>query len=284
MTPIDDELRTALHRRAAAVAPPADPLSGVERRAARIRRRRMASAVAGTALAVVTAAVAVPLGFNTLRDAAGTARGYAGGGPAMPSPPTGMPTGPTETPPPPNLPANFLDWPARGQSPSSGFESSIVEKWAASHAVKPAESVVIRLWTTRLPEGGEAGIWQLWRLGPAHTVVGQRLADGQTFIIRDTVTPRGARAVSSILQGGAFPHVVVLGPPATGQIRYAADGRRFAPAERLQGFAGGDGWAVFDRTGPAIDQKLPDPIEILDGNGRRIFRGPIDMGPSTPDV
>src|SRR4051794_37891147 len=60
MTPIDDELRSLLHARADVLTPAADPLGGVERRARRMRRNRVAASVAGAALAVSAVAVAVP--------------------------------------------------------------------------------------------------------------------------------------------------------------------------------------------------------------------------------
>src|SRR5689334_14913894 len=60
MTPLDDELRQALSSRAASLAPPADPLTGIEARAGRIRRTRVALAAGGAALAVAAVAVAVP--------------------------------------------------------------------------------------------------------------------------------------------------------------------------------------------------------------------------------
>ncbi len=52
MSPIDDELRAALHGRAKALAPAPDPLAGIEARARRIQRNRVGAAVAGSALAV----------------------------------------------------------------------------------------------------------------------------------------------------------------------------------------------------------------------------------------
>src|SRR3954451_8810401 len=61
MTPIDDELRNLLHARADVVKPAPDPLGGIERRARRMRRNRVAASVAGAALAVSAVAFAVPL-------------------------------------------------------------------------------------------------------------------------------------------------------------------------------------------------------------------------------
>ncbi len=285
MTPIDEELRTALHERARSLPPPADPLAGIERRAARIRRRRVTAAVAGSALAVTVVAVGAPLALDGLRDAGGPARGPAGGG-ALPSPPSGAPTPSTETPPGgPGGVVNFIDWPSRVSGPDDGLTDEIIRQWSKDHHTTPAVVGMALLWRQPLPQGGGvAGIWQLWQLGSrtAYTVVGQRSPDGRTFIVLDQITPGGVKEISSVLSGGAFPHVVVLGPPATGQISYAPDGRRFRPVEHLQGFTGGDGWAVFDRTGGG--QQLPDLIEVLDGDGGLVYRGQIDVGPSSPDV
>ena len=60
MSPLDDELRAALHSRAGSVLPSPDPLVGAERRAAGLRRRRTAASVVGSALAAAAIAVAVP--------------------------------------------------------------------------------------------------------------------------------------------------------------------------------------------------------------------------------
>ena len=58
---LDEQLRATLQGRAATLAPPSDPFPGVERRARGLRRRRVAASVAGTALAVLAVAGAVPL-------------------------------------------------------------------------------------------------------------------------------------------------------------------------------------------------------------------------------
>lgn len=60
MSPLDDELRAALRGRASVLTPVPDPLAGIERRAKRIRRNRVAASVAGSALAVAAIALAVP--------------------------------------------------------------------------------------------------------------------------------------------------------------------------------------------------------------------------------
>ena len=60
MSPLDDQLRAAMHARADDLTPSPDPLAGIESRARGIRRRRLAASVAGAALAVSAIAVAVP--------------------------------------------------------------------------------------------------------------------------------------------------------------------------------------------------------------------------------
>ena len=60
MSPLDDELRRTLTRRADLLAPSPDPLAGVARRVARIRRRRSALAVSGAVAVVAAVALAVP--------------------------------------------------------------------------------------------------------------------------------------------------------------------------------------------------------------------------------
>src|SRR5687767_2819068 len=60
MSPLDDQLRAALQGRAGQLAPSPDPLAGIEARARGIRRRRVATSVAGAALAVAAVALAVP--------------------------------------------------------------------------------------------------------------------------------------------------------------------------------------------------------------------------------
>lgn len=60
MKPLDDELRALLSSRADSVPLVPDPIVGIERRARRIRRNRVAASIAGTALTVTAIAVAVP--------------------------------------------------------------------------------------------------------------------------------------------------------------------------------------------------------------------------------
>jgi len=304
MTPIDDELRTALHRRAAAVAPTADPLAGIEHRAARIRRRRMTAAVAGSALAVT--AVVLPVALVQMRAETGRAGAVAGGGSPSPSRPagTGSPTVDDRQP------ANALSWAYSYQVPDDGLSPAAVHAFAASHHRADDEVVVSPLYVARLPKGYYAYVFQAWfrthrpaadgtieftsEPSPARTVVyltpvpykpGVIPAAPAAGILRDEVTPAGVRQISQILPGDQYPLVLVLGNPrTTGQISYARDGRTLVPVRRLHPVDDQPGLALFLRTGPAIGQQRADLVELRDTQGRVSYRGPIDVGPSAPDV
>lgn len=305
MTPIDDELRTALHRRAAAVAPPADPLVGIEHRAAQIRRRRAAVAVAGSALAVT--AVVLPVALVQLRAEPGRTRAVAGGGTPSSSRPagTGSPSAIDD-----QQPANALSWRYSFQVPDDGLNTAAVHVFAASHHRADDEVVVSPLYVAKLPKGYYAYVFQAWFRthrraadgtieftgdpSPARTVVyltpvpykpGVIPAGRAAGILRDEVTPPAVRQISQVLPGDRYPLVLVLwNPSTTGQISYAEDGRTFVPVRRLRPIDTQPGLALFLRTGPAIGQKAPDLIELRAAGGGLIYRGPIDVGPSTPDV
>jgi hypothetical protein len=70
MSPLDDELRTALSSRTASLTTGPDFLAGVERRAKRLRRQRVASTVAGSAMAVTALGLGGPLVASSLTGTA----------------------------------------------------------------------------------------------------------------------------------------------------------------------------------------------------------------------
>jgi hypothetical protein len=112
MSPLDDELHKALHTRAGLIAPPADPLGGIERRARGIKRRRLTATLAGGALALAAAGVAVPA--------------------LLPDPDRSAPQNVATSPTP--APADYsLDpaspWAARGTDPSPAFRQA----WLTKH-------------------------------------------------------------------------------------------------------------------------------------------------------
>ena len=112
MSPIDDELRSLLHSRAAEVAPAPDPLHGISSRARGIRRRRAGTAAAGAAAVVVAIAVGVPLlvsgNDTTLRQPVAT---------PVATPAATASAAPTATPRPAAPPSNLVTWLARRRRP-----------------------------------------------------------------------------------------------------------------------------------------------------------------------
>jgi hypothetical protein len=93
--------------------------------------------------------------------------------------------------------------------------------------------------------------------------------------------PAVTNEVSFVLPGDAYPWVLVIGAPGTEQILYETDPGTFEPVETV------DGWALFKRTGSGPRSNDSDRIEVLDGNGdldHPLYYGPIDTGPSEPDV
>lgn len=289
MSPIDEELRTTLRRRAEGLPPPADPLVGIERRAGQMRRRCRAGAVAGAALAVVAVAVAVPLSSAAAHRATPTS-GYAS---AVPTMAVGIPQAPESslgtTLADPRELKNFIDWLPRGSIEAhENLDEEVGRLWAQRHDIGADQAGINLLWESPLPDGSRAGIWQFWKLGTTtgYTVIGQRLTNGKVVIVSDVVSPKNVGEISAVLVGPHFGFVLVLGPPQTGQIRYAADGLHFAPVDRQPGYIGGPGWAVFDWLGPGRYGSAtrptgqPDRIELLGANGRPTYVGPIDgLGP-----
>lgn len=285
MSPLDTELREALHRRAGDVTSVTDPTPGIERRARTIRRRRTATAVVGAAVAVAAVAFAVPAITDAVRDDS-QAKFTTSVSPTPQQTALNYPA-----------PVNALAWPARGEAGTAdghAFLNKVLADFTHRHGM-PVTGV--SLWFGRLPTGSTVGVSQVWAGdgSDAWTVVAQQLTDGTLFVVREEPTwfsdqkpgePVSAtkedvariKQISAVVQGEAYPYVVVVGAPTTGQILYAADGVTFNPVDTR------DGVAVFERTGPTTS--APDLIEVLDGNGNLdapAYKGQIDTGPSTPD-
>lgn len=160
MAGFDDELRAALRERAGRVPTPPDVGASVERRARRIHRRR--TALSGTAVVAVTAAIA--LGPSLARmladspleatDAPPTAEGAAVDD-VRGSPGT-IPDG---------APENVLRWGTRGTTLPSWCRDA-TNRWLARDAgnrgADPSETHIRTLWRGGLPDGRWARLAQVW--------------------------------------------------------------------------------------------------------------------------
>jgi hypothetical protein len=265
MSPLDDELRALFQERADVLAPSADPMAGIERRAKRMRRNRVAASVAGSALAVAAIAVAVPL----LRpDAHGAASQLGTPGPSAPavlepSPSDGLNLDPQHP------------WAYRGDKAliAANELSSLRAEWSAvhpgsslsplfGHVYEPSQKPEIAF-VASSPAGDRWGVATTSEAGWDFRV--------------DLPLPAPTPVLMAAIPGDEVPRLLVLAGPRTGQISYAKDGVSF------QAYPGVDVGVVFV---PLEGDTSHDAVQVLDGNGNidaPLFEGPApDASTSTP--
>jgi hypothetical protein len=293
MSPLDDELRAVFSARAGALQPSPDPFAGVERRARRMRRNRVAASVAGAALAVSAIAVAVPmLGSSTVT--------------VQPAPPA---TAPSSEAPEPAASRFALDpanpWAYRGDPDVAvqGDLDAYTVEWAARHGVliddvnlvplfgqvyEPAATPEL-VFLVRQQSTNEAwwGVAQATESGP-ELVVDVRLSDGTTAL------PAG-------LPGDEVARLLVVAAPEVAEVQYGPDatsewttmesiaaGVAITPLEgdpgsdRVRGLAP-DGLVVFEGAAPdptrsAAEMAAADAArearEAAEGEGEGTATGP----------
>jgi hypothetical protein len=269
MSPIDDELRNLLHARADVLAPAPDPLGGIERRARRMRRNRVAASVAGAALAVSAVAVAVPL----LRP--GTDNGatqFASQQPSLSGP---QPSSTSQA----ALPATALDpqhpWAYRGDpAVIAGNElTTLRSEWTTKHpgttlaplfghVYEPSAQTEIVFVST-----GDTNRW-----GVATSSEG-----GWSFLVDEPLAP-AATVLMTALPGDEVQRLLILAGPTTGQISYAADGTTF------RDYPGVDVGVVFV---PLEGDTSRAVVRVLDGDGdldNPVFLGRIPTATGSGDV
>jgi hypothetical protein len=184
MTPLDDELRQALSSRAASLAPPADPLAGIEARAGRIRRTRMALAAGGAALAVAAVAVAVPA-LDTGRSPA----------------PQQIGTTPTAT-------AGPSSWAYRGNEIPQGTLDAFQREWGVRH---PGSTLVPLFGQVYEPSATQ----ELVFVAGDRVGVVQSAEPGPEFLYDES--SRSPDVLAFVLPGDEVPRVLaVAAPDSTG--------------------------------------------------------------------
>jgi hypothetical protein len=200
MSPLDDQLRAALHGRADVLAPSPDPLAGIERRARGMKRRRVAASVAGAALAVVAIAVAVPsLGSG------GKPTQYASGGPTS------------------LAPASTLDpehpWAFRGTTLTPGTAAHFQQEWASRHPGSRLSPLFAQVYA---PSGQEeAAFVATGNGGPRFGwVTGSSFLHDETYGLPEP-------ALQFALPGDEVPRLVVVAAPDSTSVEYAADGHTY---------------------------------------------------------
>lgn len=226
MSPIDDELRRALQRRATGVAPSPDPLAGIERRAGRMRRNRLAASVAGSVLAVAALATAVPLlSSPTGPDAP----------PVAVTPPAASPS-PVET-----SSAYALDpaapWDYRGTPLGElgpGTVETVTREYATQRGVPESSLTLTPLWGQVEEPSGQAELVFVAAVdGEARWGVVQASESGPEFPVEQPL-PEPAVALAAALLGDEVARLVVVAAPSVGELQYGSDdASEFAPMEEL---------------------------------------------------
>jgi hypothetical protein len=260
MSPIDDELRALLHSRADVLAASPDPLGGIERRAGRMRRNRVAASVAGAALAVSAVALAVPAlspfnGGGTTQYATSPSPAVSPSGVAQPDPALD-----------PQHP-----WAYRGD-PALIAGNELVTLRAEWSALRPGTTLTPLFGHVYEPSGQtevaflSTGDQDRWGIATSSE-------GGWTFPFTAPL-PGPSVAMMAQLPGDEVSRLLILAAPSTGDISYAADGTSYktvpmvVPGVAFQALEGDTSQAM---------------VRILDGNGdlnRAVFEGVVP--PVTP--
>ena len=272
MSPLDNELHDALHQRATSIAAPADPMAGIERRAAGIRRRRLVGAVAAGALVIAAGVAAVPA--------------------LLPGSPTAKLTpatqGPTAAPTAAALPANLLQsWPQRGGSTRAPSTDELAQRFAAAMG-RPGDSAQVGYRTLFIGDTGRGEaftVGQAWFHGDSQAydvayTTGARDSSGaltnELFLGKPTPADPVVLAFQVPNLAGMSDLLVVVPQPGTGQVLYAdSASAAFRPITGQERY---DGVVLVDRQLSATD----DQLELLDGNGDTTH--PTYQGPVAPLV
>ena len=292
MTPIDDELRITLHERAQHVSPTSDAFRGIERRAKKIRRQRVAGAVTGAALALAAVAVAVPTISGAL-DGDQASPGSFAVQPTVAPHESGSPS-PAESAVPQG--AALQSWPYVGMNTVADGANRIdmLQKMSQALAARwPGAQVTLE--NLHPLYGGISSTDQLI-LVAAGRVTGNPQAP--TMVAAAWVKPTSGSAalvglhdiapdaaqVSAFVPAPGTPRTgtaVVVSQPGTGQVMLQEPGGTWQPVTTVEGR-----YATFALTMPPAGQVVPQ-IMVLDGDGNMdhpLYQGPIGRGLTFPDI
>jgi len=248
MSPLDDELRTALQLRAAVIPPSPDPLAGIEQRVRRMRRNRAASAVAASALAVAAIALAVP--------ALTPSTNPVPVGPATSAPPSAVPSqvpptqGPETLPPAPTAPVFRFEapWAYRGDRGvlGDGFLATATREWATSKGVAEEQVELVPLYGEVFEPSGQARLVYAARVRGSVDAEYGAVTTGEAGpeLVSRTALDRSVTVLLVPVPGDEIPGLYAVAAPDTGRLEYAADGTSYrdmadkAPGVGLIGLEG----------------------------------------------
>lgn len=251
MSPIDDELRAALHGRASSLAPSSDPLAGIERRAERLRRNRIGAAVAGSALAVAAVAAVVP----AVQSATSS---------PDPRPPVMASAEPTPSPQPTAYALDPEDpWTFRGTPVDEGTRATIQGEYATRTG--GSEILVTPLFAQVYEPSAQLEVVFLAEVDGAYRWgVAQSSESGPEFLW-DEPLPDPARALVAALPGDEVAaRLLVVAAPEVDEVSYlpdASDGMTMAPLADGVGTIG-------------VESNPPNDRFLLLVEGEEVFRAP----------
>jgi hypothetical protein len=263
---LDDELRAVLHGRATAVPASPDALTGIERRASRIRRNRVAASVAGSVLGVAAIASVVPLLQGAASAPSPDAPTVASVEPS--APPSPGPTAIVTTSPYALEPER--PWPYRGtplEQLGSGTVETIAREYAVQHGVPESSVELTPLWGQLYEPSGQAELVFLASVdGVARWGVAQGGEGGPEFPVDDALTSPALALPAALPGDGGVGRLIVVAAPEVGDISYGPDdASEFAPMTQIA-----DGVAITPLEGdPAADR-----FRVLEANGQELAGGP----------
>jgi hypothetical protein len=262
MTPLDDELRSLLHTRADQIAPASDPLSGIERRAKRMRRNQVAASVAGAALAVAAVAIAVPALVPDHDRTTGITPATSGPSPSS-SAAVGRAYGPNELDP-------VHPWTYRGDKAvlASGNFATLVRDWLTRHPASVVNAIFGQVYE---PSNRPEIVFVSHSSGEDRWGVATPSESGSEFLV-DEPLPVPSTALMAVLPGDEAPRLLILAGPATGDLSYAKDGATFRTV------VGSDPGVAYV---PLEGDTSHDMVRVLDGNGDQDH--PVFLG-AAPDA
>jgi hypothetical protein len=266
MTPLDDELRSTLSSRAAALTAPPEPLAGIEARAARIRRRRAALAVSGAVVVVAAVALAVPalVPNRTATVTPATTPSATASASATPTVAAG--------------PGNLLGWGVRGRDATSPDTSDLRMRFARELGRTDVQNTMYDPLYVDQQDGVAFTMGQVWFTDQdvAYTVSYAVGPDNVPQFHLGPVTPKDPWGLAFVVNGIPTHQLLVVVPgPAVGQVSYAPHATgAFTPTAHGPSYGGGV--LVIQRDLQASDDRL----QVLDGNGN--LDQPLYEGPVTP--
>lgn len=268
MSPLEDDLRTALTSRTSALTPSPELFAGVERRARRMRRRRGAATVAGSALAVTALGLGGPLLVTSLTSASDGPVDVATSGPSEPPQAVQDEYGLD-----PDAP-----WPYRGVplgELGEGFLETAQREWQVRRPGSdlrplfgqldgPSETAQLVFVAVGARGSSDPVRWGVVRSSEA----------GPEFVYDDAFTPIQRYGLAAALPGDEGARLLVVAAPGT-SVEYAAAAQPLGPTTPLaDGVAVtpldsdlvGDSYAVRAPDGSLLTQLgAPDPAAVEPG-------------------